>query len=65
MKRIIAILAGIFCIVASAVMAVNTARITALEHIEEKTSDRWRGSDQKEWAEELQRLNPDLKLPQR
>ena len=44
-------------------IAVNTHRIDVIEELYQRSSDRWTGADQRQWCEELKRLNPDLKLP--
>lgn len=48
----------------------NTKRVDAISEVQKQikavqdnTDDRWRGQDQRKWADELQRLNPDLKMP--
>lgn len=41
----------------------NSHRIDVIEELYRRSADRWTGTDQKKWCDELQRLNPELRLP--
>lgn len=43
----------------------NTKRVQDIEILYKRSSDRWTGKDHAAFMEELQRLNPGLKLPER
>jgi len=44
-------------------ITANTHRLDVIEELYNRSSDRWTGSEMRAWADELKRLNPDLKLP--
>lgn len=77
LSRETAISVGVVVVIAGAAWAAG-AKLTGIERdvhanaklilalqtsVESKMEDRWRGHQMRAWAQELQRLNPELSVP--